>query len=155
MENLRIRTYVDAEHRPAVIALWSETFAHAADHNAPALSIDQKLKADDGLFFVGCAGERVVGTAMAGYDGHRGWLYALAVHPSWRRRGVATRLVRHVEEALAPRGCLKLNLQVSESIGAVASFYQGLGYAVEPRISMGKRLRAGSPASGTPPGERP
>jgi len=154
MENLRIHPYVDADHRGPVIALWSETFGYASDHNAPPRVIDQKLKAHDGLFFVGCSGEVVVATAMAGYDGHRGWLYALAVHPSWRRRGVATRLVRHVEEVLAARGCLKLNLQVVESNGAVASFYQGLGYAVEPRISMGKRLRAASPACGTPPGER-
>ncbi len=77
---------------------------------------------------------------MAGYDGHRGWLYAVAVDPGQRRGGVGTALVRHAEQMLRDLGCGKVNLQVRATNAAVVSFYERLGYAVEERISMGKRL---------------
>jgi ribosomal protein S18 acetylase RimI-like enzyme len=82
----------------------------------------------------------VAGTIMAGYDGHRGWLYSLAVAPEHRRRGIGSALVRHAEQELRKRGCLKINLQILEANAAVAAFYEALGYAVEPRVSLGKRL---------------
>ncbi|MCE3273122.1 MAG: acetyltransferase [Ramlibacter sp.] len=137
---IELRTYRDAADRTAVIALWEEVFGYAADHNSPPLVIDQKLRADDGLFFVCIAEGALVGTIMCGYDGHRGWLYSLAVHPSARTQGHGARLVRHAEEALAGRGCLKVNLQILEANAAVAAFYQRLGYSLEPRVSMGRRL---------------
>lgn len=137
-----IRTYQDTADRAAVIALWTEVFAYTDDHNAPPLVIDQKLEAGDGLFFVSAEGGQVVGTIMCGYDGHRGWLYSLAVHRSARTQGHGARLVRHAEAVLAGLGCLKVNLQIVASNAAVAAFYERLGYAVEPRISMGRRLPA-------------
>jgi ribosomal protein S18 acetylase RimI-like enzyme len=82
---------------------------------------------------------------MAGYDGHRGWLYSLAVDPNARRLGVGTRLVRHAEAALAARGCPKLNLQVLDGKPDVLAFYASLGYRVEALVSLGKRLDATSP----------
>jgi ribosomal protein S18 acetylase RimI-like enzyme len=83
---------------------------------------------------------------MAGYDGHRGWLYAIAVHPSLRRTGLGSRLVRHAEQALVSVGCMKVNLQLLASNEATAAFYKSLGYAAEPRISMGKILHENVPA---------
>lgn len=137
---VELRAYRDAADRAAVIALWEQVFGYAADHNSPPLVIDQKVRANDGLFFVCLEQGRLVGTIMCGFDGHRGWLYSLAVHPSDRAKGHGTRLVRHAEHALAARGCLKVNLQIVETNGAVAAFYQRLGYSVEPRASMGRRL---------------
>lgn len=140
---VELRVYRDATDRAQVIALWEEVFGYAAEHNAPQLVIDQKLRAEDSLFFVCRESDQVVGTIMSGYDGHRGWLYSLAVHPLARKRGYGRRLVRHAERALAARGCLKVNLQILESNGAVATFYERLGYFVEPRVSMGRRLPGG------------
>jgi hypothetical protein len=62
------------------------------------------------------------------------------VAPEWRRRGVATALVRAAEKGLQQRGCAKVNLQVRASSAAVVSFYESLGYRVEERVSMGRRL---------------
>jgi ribosomal protein S18 acetylase RimI-like enzyme len=56
------------------------------------------------------------------------------------RLGVGTALVRHAEQALTQRGCMKINLQIVSGNEGVSRFYQSLGYAVEPRISMGKRI---------------
>ena len=77
---------------------------------------------------------------MAGYDGHRGWIYSVAVDPAHRRKGVASALMKHAEARLTERGCVKLNLQIIGTNQAVVAFYEALGYAVEDRISMGKPL---------------
>lgn len=132
--------FVDDRHRGQVVALWRGVFGYETAHNDPGLSIDRKVAAGDGLFFVALAGGEVVGTIMAGYDGHRGWLYSLAVAPGRRREGIGRQLVAHAERALAERGCVKINLQILEENSAVTKFYEALGFVVEKRVSMGKRL---------------
>jgi ribosomal protein S18 acetylase RimI-like enzyme len=123
-----------------VTALWSEVFPHDSPHNAPSQIISQKLKFQRELFFVGKIGAAIVGTILAGYDGHRGWLYSVAVHPEYRHRGLGTELVRHAEAALTELGCSKINLQVRNTNAGTVEFYRELGYEVEDRISMGKRI---------------
>ncbi|MBK5549274.1 GNAT family N-acetyltransferase, partial [Pseudomonas sp. TH03] len=66
--------------------------------------------------------------------------YSVAVHPAQRRQGLGARLVRHAEQALTARGCMKINLQIVSTNESVKGFYESLGYAVEPRISMGKKV---------------
>jgi ribosomal protein S18 acetylase RimI-like enzyme len=105
--------------------------------------IRDKLSIQRDLFFVATLDDRLVGTIMGGYDGHRGWIYSLAVCPEVRRRGIGTALMRHVERELAVRGCPKVNLQVLSSNAATVSFYERLGYSVEERVSMGKLLGPG------------
>ena len=83
---------------------------------------------------------RVVGTVMGGYDGHRGWIYSLAVDDCERHRGIGSALVDNIERALKALGCLKVNLQVVSTNSGVVEFYEKLGFSVEDRISMGKRL---------------
>jgi ribosomal protein S18 acetylase RimI-like enzyme len=134
-----IRHY-EAADEPAVVSLWREVLPDAAPHNDPATAIRNKLVAGDGLFFVAELDGKVVGTVMGGYDGHRGWVYSVAVSPGERRRGIGSALVRHLESELAQRGCLKVNLQVRASNAGVVAFYLRLGYAVEERVSMGRRL---------------
>jgi ribosomal protein S18 acetylase RimI-like enzyme len=91
------------------------------------------------LFFVAEIGGEVVGTVMGGYDGHRGWVFSVAVSEAHRWRGIGT-LVSHLEATLAERGCLKVNLQVRASKARVVAFYEVLGYRIEDRVSMGKPL---------------
>jgi ribosomal protein S18 acetylase RimI-like enzyme len=140
MDSILITEYADEVHRSQVVALWETVFGYDAPHNNPRLVIDKKVEADDHLFFVAVDGAPVVGTIMAGYDGHRGWIYSVAVAPSHRRRGIGSRLVGHAEHALTGKGCLKINLQIMEGNESVAEFYSSLGYAVERRVSMGKRI---------------
>jgi ribosomal protein S18 acetylase RimI-like enzyme len=143
-----ITEYVDSQHREAVITLWKTTFGYPTAHNVPALAIDKKLVVADGLFFVALKDEVVTGTVMAGYDGHRGWLYSVAVDPACRRQGLGEALVRRAETALAARGCMKINLQIVSTNESVTAFYESLGYSVEPHISMGKRIAANIPEQG-------
>ncbi len=107
--------------------------------NRAVVAIPAKLAVDD-LLWVALEEGTVIGSIMAGYDGHRGWLYAVAVSPDHRRGGIGTELVRRAETALAALGCAKVNLQVRATNAVVVRFYERLGYTVEERISMGKRL---------------
>jgi ribosomal protein S18 acetylase RimI-like enzyme len=84
---------------------------------------------------------------MAGYDGHRGWIYSVAVSTAHRRRGIGSQLVRMAERALATMGCVKVNLQIMEGNEHVTAFYAALGFSVEKRVSMGKRLPENIPAT--------
>jgi ribosomal protein S18 acetylase RimI-like enzyme len=134
---MEIRSF-QPEDEPGVIAIWQEVFAYPTQHNNPAFTIGLKLRAQPQLFFVAVEEEKVIGTVMGGYDGHRGWIYLLAVAPGSRRRGAGSALVRHVEAALRTLGCPKINLQVLAENSQVVRFYEKLGFRVEERISMGK-----------------
>lgn len=142
--------YADGPHRQQVIQLWETVFGYEAAHNIPSLAIDKKLAMQDGLFFVALVDGAVVGTVLAGYDGHRGWLYSVAVHPSQRKKGLGAALVRLAEQALIARGCMKINLQVVSGNEAVTAFYASLGYAVEKRVSMGKTVSQNIPQAQGP-----
>jgi ribosomal protein S18 acetylase RimI-like enzyme len=135
-----IEPYDDQRHRDDVIAIWQAAFGYDTPHNAPDIVIDRKLGVRDQLFFVARVQGRVVGTILAGYDGHRGWLYSVAVDAGHRHAGIGTSLVRHAERALTALGCVKINLQVIGGNRQVTDFYRSLGYVVEDRISMGKRV---------------
>lgn len=145
MANTNIVPYSDSLHRAQVIALWEQVFGYQSAHNQPALAIDKKLAVKDGLFFVAATGDTVVGTIMAGYDGHRGWIYSVAVSPDHQRQGIGTLLMTAAETALQDLGCLKINLQVMPNNEKVTAFYQSLGYDVEERISMGKKVEENIP----------
>ncbi|CAB3746489.1 GNAT family acetyltransferase [Paraburkholderia humisilvae] len=138
-----IRTFSESD-TDQVIALWRDAFPEYRDATRPQrnphLSIANKLATQPELFFVAVEAGRVVGTVMAGYDGHRGWMYSLAVDSTLRRRGVGTQLVHHVEAALAARGCPKVNLQVLSAKGEIRGFYERLGYRMDEVVSLGKRL---------------
>jgi ribosomal protein S18 acetylase RimI-like enzyme len=136
---IEIRPYTESDEA-GVVALWREVFPNAPAHNDPRTDIHRKLSVQPELFLLATAGSEVVGTAMAGYDGHRGWVYYVAVSPRFRRQGIGTALMKRAEEDLARLGCPKVNLQIRASNEAVVSFYRAVGYEIEERISMGKRL---------------
>jgi len=136
-----IRQYADATDRLQVVELWRNVFGYETAHNEPNLAISKKIAINDGLFFVAVENSAIVGTIMAGYDGHRGWLYSVAVDPAKRLSGLGSSLVFHAEKALADLGCMKINLQLLATNEATAAFYKSIGYSVEPRLSMGKLIR--------------
>ncbi len=139
-ESVEIIEFDNAKHRSQVVELWQDVFGYGAPHNLPDLVIDKKLAAGDALFFVALNGPPVVGTVMAGYDGHRGWIYSLAVVPEYRHKGIGSALIAHAEKKLSSLGCRKVNLQIMDGNEPVERFYNTNGYLTERRISMGKLL---------------
>ncbi|KVQ02701.1 GNAT family acetyltransferase [Burkholderia ubonensis] len=145
-DDVAIRPF-DRADTDAVLAVWRDAFPQysetdAPPHRDPLRSIELKLATQPELFFVAVSGARVVGTLMAGFDGHRGWLYSFGVAHDARRLGVGRTLIAHAEAALAARGCLKVNLQVLPGNDDACRFYAALGYRIEERISFGKTLPA-------------
>jgi len=139
VDGLEIRPF-RGDDEADVVALWREAFPDDPPWNDPRAIVERKRGVQPELFLVGCDGGRVVATAIAGYDGFRGWMYHLAVAASRRRRGIGRALVAAVEGALRARGCPKVNLQVRSSNADVVRFYERLGYGVDERVSLGKRL---------------
>ncbi|MBM3957421.1 MAG: GNAT family acetyltransferase [Gemmatimonadetes bacterium] len=126
--------------REEVIRLW-ERCGLVAPQNDPSEDIDMKLAFQPDLFLIGVAGGRVVASAMAGYEGHRGWVNYVGVAPEYRRKGYGRAMMEEAERRLVALGCVKVNLQVRAGNSEVAAFYEAAGYSVEERVSMGKRLR--------------
>ena len=131
-----------ASHFDGIKLLWRQAFPSNAPKDAAELSFPanlsmQLLVAIDRDIVVGSA----VASIIAGYDGHRGWLYAVAVLQSHQRQGIATALVREAENRFIALGCKKINLRVRQSDIPVIKFYKSLGYEVEEHVSMGKRVQ--------------
>lgn len=136
---MEIRRY-EASDFDGVETLWKEAFPNDPPWNRAENSIPAKLAFQSDLLLVAVDGHEVIGSVMAGYDGHRGWLYSVAVRKKDRRGGLGTVLVRQAEQALHALGCGKVNLQVRARNETVVRFYERLGYAVEDRVSLGRRL---------------
>lgn len=134
------------------MALWRQA-GLVVPWNDPYQDIERKLTVQPELFLVadlaGRVGDEavVVGTAMVGYDGHRGWVNYLAVDESCRGGGLGSGLMREAERLLAERGCPKLNLQVRSSNAGVIEWYRTLGYEPDNAVSLGKRLIPDAPAT--------
>lgn len=135
---LAIRPFDDGDEA-AVIALW-HACGLVRPWNNPARDIARKRTEQPGRFLVATLGGEIVGSAMAGYDGHRGWVYYLAVAPGRQRLSIGRRLMAEVEQLLLAAGCPKVSLQVRSSNAGVIAFYEKLDYARDEAVSLGKRL---------------
>ena len=135
---MQIRPFERADE-DAVVVLWEECQL-TRRWNDPRKDIARKLAVQPELFLVGVEDGAVVASAMAGYEGHRGWLHYVAVSPRWRRRGHARTLIEHVEALLLARGCPKVQLLVRIANPEAIAFYRRLGYAQDDSVSLGKRL---------------
>jgi ribosomal protein S18 acetylase RimI-like enzyme len=125
--------------RDALVALWHDC-GLLRPWNDPDRDIERKLAQDSAGLFVLDIGGRVLGSVMAGYDGHRGWVNYLAVDPAHRQEGFGRMLMAAAEDRLGLLGCPKINLQVRAGNEQVVDFYRHLGYTVDEVVSMGKRL---------------
>lgn len=137
---MRIRAYQAADEG-AVIALW-QACGLTRPWNDPAQDIARKMSVQPELFLLMELEGAVVGSAMAGFDGHRGWVNYLGVAPAQRGQGIARALMQEVERLLEARGCPKINLQVRADNAQALGFYAALGYGQEAVLSLGKRLIA-------------
>jgi ribosomal protein S18 acetylase RimI-like enzyme len=133
-----IRSF-SADDTEALVELWRRCEL-LRPWNDPHDDIERKLATDPDLLLVAIEDGAVVGSAMVGYDGHRGWVNYLAVDPDSRRRGIGRSLMTESERLLTDLGCPKLNLQIRTENAAAVEFYARLGYRVEGIISMGRRL---------------
>lgn len=131
----------------AVVALW-ERCGLTRPWNNPRKDIARKMAVQPEWFLVGVVDERIVVTAMAGYDGHRGWINYLAVDPDFRHRGYARAIMERAEQLLLAFGCPKINVLIRSDNAAAIAFYERIGFAQDDVLSFGKRLIPDEDSSG-------
>ena len=136
--SLLIRPFQEGDLE-ALVSLWNMCKL-TVPWNNPYKDIARKLKVQSELFLVRYLEDKLIASVMAGYDGHRGCINYLAVHPDFQARGYGKQLMDNVENELRELGCPKINLQIREGNDKVSSYYQKLGFVAEKRINMGKRL---------------
>ncbi|MDO5682764.1 MAG: GNAT family acetyltransferase [Propionibacteriaceae bacterium] len=127
--------------RDAIVALWSEA-GLTRPWNDPYADLDRALAGPASTVLVATdraagAGE-VRGTVMVGHDGHRGWVYYLAVTPDQRGAGIATQLMRAAEDWLVDAGVPKIQLMIRAGNAGVRAFYERLGYADQDVLVLGR-----------------
>ena len=138
MTEMEVRPF-DTADEAAVVRLWTDC-GLVVPWNDPSRDIQRKLKVQPEMLLVGCLDGLVIATVMAGYDGHRGWINYLAVHPDHQREGIGRRMMKEAENRLRAAGCPKINLQVRRSNAAVIEFYERIGFKRDDVVSLGKRL---------------
>jgi ribosomal protein S18 acetylase RimI-like enzyme len=127
------------EDEKQLVQLWNDCKL-VVPWNNPHRDIQRKVKIQPELFLVGIHENRLVASVMGGYDGHRGWVYYLAVHPDYQQKGFARRMMLEIENRLHKLGCPKINLQVRNTNLKVIEFYKRIGYKLDDVVSFGKRL---------------
>jgi ribosomal protein S18 acetylase RimI-like enzyme len=138
VSDMQVRCFEDSDEAH-VIQLW-ERCGLLRPWNDPSKDIARKKRMQRELFLVGTIGDEIVASVMGGYDGHRGWVYYLAVDPNRRRQGLASALMTEVERRLRELGCAKINLQVRRDNLEAISFYERIGFKEDAVVSLGKRL---------------
>lgn len=137
---MEIRAFHPSEtETDEVVALW-EACGLTRPWNDPRKDIARKLTVQPELFLVGVEEGRVRATAMAGYDGHRGWIYYVAVEPGLRGGGHGARIMAEAERLLVERGCPKVVVQVRPTNDKAVGFYERIGFEPNEALEFAKRL---------------
>jgi len=132
---------LDLSEAAAATALWDEAGLIRA-WNDPQADIQAALSCPTSTILAARDGARLIGTVMVGYDGHRGWLYYLAVANDHRGTGLGRALVEAAEQWLGAQGARVIRLMVRAENERVVGFYRALGYEDGNLIAMGKRLES-------------
>ena len=138
--NFQVRNYRNTD-KADVIELW-QACGLVVPWTNPQRDIERKLRVQSELFLIGFSDGKIIATAMAGYEGHRGWVNYLAVKPDYQMQGVGKLMMEAAERRLLKMGCPKLQVQVRTNNSGVIEFYQKLGYQIDDVVNIGKRLIA-------------
>lgn len=132
---------IDDGDVPALVALW-RICELTKPWNDPQTDIAHARATEHATILLGFDGLALVASAMVGFDGHRGWVYYLAVDPATQNRGHGRAMMGAAEAWLAKRGAPALRLMVRDANTAALAFYEALGFERQPVAVFGKRLGA-------------
>jgi ribosomal protein S18 acetylase RimI-like enzyme len=123
----------------SAIALWREV-GLTRPWNDPEADLRRAVAGPASAVLAGLQDDALIATAMVGHDGHRGWVYYVAVAPDERGNSYGREIMRAAEDWLIDRGIPKLNLMVREDNESATAFYAALGYARDQVVVLSKRL---------------
>jgi ribosomal protein S18 acetylase RimI-like enzyme len=127
-----------------VVALW-QACGLTRPWNDPQADIALARRRPNSTVLIGRNADAIVATAMVGHDGHRGWVYYVAVDPVSRAQGLGRTIMNAAEDWLRQAGIAKLQLLVRRSNAKAGAFYQSLGYAEAETIVFAKWLDGREP----------
>ena len=133
---MRIRPIADGDV-DAVVTLWGAC-GLTRPWNAPHDDIALARKTPQCEIFVGTDHDATVASVLVGSDGHRGWIYYLAVDPDRQKDGLGSEVMAHGEKWLRELGVPKVELMIRPENDAVRQFYERIGYSVEDRVVMSR-----------------
>ena len=137
--NYSIRPF-KIDDQEEVIALW-KICRLTRPWNNPVKDIERKLHIQSDMFLVMEVDKHIIGSVMAAYDGHRGMINYLAVHPRYQKKGFGKIIMSYVEQKLLEKGCPKINLLVRADNLTVKEFYKNIDYIEQEDVKVfGKRL---------------
>lgn len=128
-----------AADRDAVIGLWRDC-ALTRPWNDPVADFDAAVATATSDILLLREADTLIATVMVGFDGHRGWVYYLAVHPDYRPEGLGRRLMDAAEAWLRERGAPKIQLMVRSDNADVIAFYEAMGLERQDVVTLGRRL---------------
>jgi ribosomal protein S18 acetylase RimI-like enzyme len=127
-----------------VIALW-QACGLTRPWNDPTADIALARRGPNSAILTGRDGDAMIATAMVGHDGHRGWVYYVAVDPARREKGFGRAIMDAAEDWLRQAGIAKLQLMVRRENAKAGAFYQSIGYAESQTIVFAKWLDGREP----------
>ncbi|PWR22832.1 GNAT family acetyltransferase [Zavarzinia aquatilis] len=137
-DDIAIRPITDDDVE-SVVVLW-EACGLTRPWNDPRDDIARARGSLEAVILVAERDGEVVGTVMVGHDGHRAWMYYVAVAPALQGTGLGRQLVKAAEVWAAATGMQKMHLLIRPENGKVRGFYESIGYAEQPRVMMAKWL---------------
>ena len=138
--SLDIRDIIDADI-PEIIALWNASGV-SRPWNDPERDIAFARRNEHSTVLVGRDGGQIVASAMVGEDGHRGWVYYVAIAPERQRSGLGRTMMQAAEDWLKQRGVWKVQLLVRGDNVQAANFYEQLGYRDTRSVCLQKILES-------------
>jgi ribosomal protein S18 acetylase RimI-like enzyme len=129
----------------AVVSLW-ERCALTRPWNDPVADIALARRSPGSTILLGRENDRIVASAMVGHDGHRGWVYYVAVDPDWRGQGLGRAIMNAAEDWLRKAGIAKLQLLVRRENAKASAFYETIGYDEAQVAVFAKWLDGREPA---------
>ncbi|HUS96256.1 MAG TPA: GNAT family acetyltransferase [Hyphomicrobiaceae bacterium] len=137
--SLQVRPFEEPD-RNAVIDLWQRC-GLTRPWNDPSADIDLATRNPNAAILIGTINDSLTATIMTGFDGHRGWIYYLAIAPEHARNGHGRRMMAEAEQWLKQRGAPKAELMVRTENQSVIEFYRALGYDLQDVAVLGKWLK--------------
>lgn len=131
-----------------LLVLWKGAGLKLSDRLTEKQEFLSMLKLNPSLCFVLLCQGKVIGSAFGIFNGRRAWIYHLAIHPAWQKKGIGTKLLTTVENALVKTGGIKIRLWVNYSNLRVIPFYEKHGYQVmNDALMLAKNVVKGGEAT--------
>lgn len=140
MKDILIRKITPADF-PEIVSLWQKAGLSISDEKMKIADMEKTIKMNPTSCLVLVKDKIIIGAALGAFNGRRGWIYHLAIHPDFQQGGYGSLLLQKVEKELKKKGAHRINLGVTYTNLKVLIFYEKSGYSVvNDALWLGKNI---------------